>query len=137
MNEIITKAEPVWILKETVFTIHSYQIVEFGGLKGIRDEVLLESGLNRPMEMFYDINPKPKISSLAAYYSIWLIKNRPFFDGNKRVSFVIGQLFLKLNGFTFKASAKSKSATYNKLTNNNLSEQEFINWFEINSLPMK
>jgi death-on-curing protein len=32
------------------------------------------------------------------------VRNHPFIDGNKRVGFVVGILFLELNGIRFTAS---------------------------------
>jgi death on curing protein len=32
------------------------------------------------------------------------VKNHPFVDGNKRTGFLLGVLFLELNGFAFTAS---------------------------------
>jgi death-on-curing protein len=41
---------------------------------------------------------------MAAAYTAGIVKNHPFVDGNKRVGFVVGLLFLEINGYSFKAS---------------------------------
>jgi death-on-curing protein len=41
---------------------------------------------------------------MAAAYTAGIVKNHPFVDGNKRVGFVVGVLFLEINGYSFKAS---------------------------------
>ena len=39
---------PVWVLRETVLTLHEQSLAEFGGVAGIRDEGLLDSALAKP-----------------------------------------------------------------------------------------
>jgi death-on-curing protein len=44
------------------------------------------------------------VTELAAAYTAGLVQNHPFVDGNKRTGFVVGILFLELNGARFAAS---------------------------------
>ena len=37
-------------------------------------------------------------------YTAGIVRNHPFIDGNKRTGFVVGILFLELNGYAFTAS---------------------------------
>ena len=37
-------------------------------------------------------------------YTAGIVRNHPFVDGNKRTGFVVGILFLELNGYRFTAS---------------------------------
>lgn len=41
---------------------------------------------------------------LAAVYTAGIVKNHPFIDGNKCTGFVLGVLFLELNGYRFTAA---------------------------------
>ena len=41
---------------------------------------------------------------MATAYTAGIVRNHPFFDGNKRTGFVTGILFLELNGYRFLAS---------------------------------
>lgn len=41
---------------------------------------------------------------MAAAYTVGIVRNHPFVDGNKRTGFVIGILFLELNGYVFEAT---------------------------------
>ena len=45
----------------------------------------------------------PTLSIWAAAYTAGLLQNHVFFDGNKRTGFVVGILFLELNGYRFTA----------------------------------
>lgn len=44
--------EPVWVLPEIVVAVHQILLAEHGGLSGVRDEALLDSALNRPLQAF-------------------------------------------------------------------------------------
>src|ERR1051326_3649480 len=91
--------QPVWIEHELVFAIHDRQLAEHGGAEGLRDETLLESALARPLNHL--LHTGADIIDLAATYTVGIVKNHPFVDGNKRTGFVVGVLFLELNGYRF------------------------------------
>jgi len=75
-----------------------------GGLAaGVRDAGLLESALARPRQL-QAYGEKPGIVEMAAAYVAGIVRNHPFFDGNKRTGFVVGVLFLEMNGYRFTAS---------------------------------
>ena len=44
---------------------------------------------------------------MAVAYTSGILRNHPFFDGNKRTGFVIGILFLELNGCRFTATEEA------------------------------
>jgi death-on-curing protein len=67
---------------------------------------LLESALARPRQLAA-YGDRVDVIDLAAAYSSGLVKNHPFVDGNKRTAFVVGILFLELNGARFTASEEA------------------------------
>jgi death-on-curing protein len=85
-----------------VIVIHEYLIDEFGGSGGIRDLPALESALARPQTGHY----KNIIEESAALMESLAI-NHPFIDGNKRVSFFIADVFLRLNGYYIDCDSQS------------------------------
>jgi death-on-curing protein len=93
--------EPIWIEKQDCLGFHEQLLSRFGGLSGIRDEGLLESALNRPLQLFHYENPS--IFELAAAYAHGIVKNHPFLDGNKRSGLMAAALFLESNGWDFEA----------------------------------
>ena len=97
--------EPVWIEEALVLAIHDRQLVEHGGAEGLRDESLLRSGLARPVNHL--AYAKADVVELAAMYTAGIVKNHPFIDGNKRTGFVLGVLFLELNGYSFVATEEA------------------------------
>jgi prophage maintenance system killer protein len=46
------------------------------------------------------------------------VPNRPFADGNKRTGFVVGILFLELNGYRFRASEEDAAQALLELAGN-------------------
>ena len=122
---------PVWVLRETVLTLHEQSLAEFGGAAGTRDEGLLDSALGKPENLFtYD---KPTIFDLAASYGFGLVKNHPFIDGNKRVGFIVAVVFLELNGYHFQATEADAAVRTLALAVGEMSEAEFASWLKANS----
>ena len=127
--------EPIWIHKDIVLAIHSRQIAEHGGLSGIRDLSLLESALAGPLQVFHYTNPKPTIPNLAANYAYGIAKNHPFNDGNKRVAFVVCQLFVRLNGFQITASKEEKYRIFLGLADGKITLDELALRLQEHSSP--
>jgi len=122
---------PVWVLRETLLTLHEQSLAEFGGAAGIRDEGLLDSALAKPENLF--AYGKPTIFDLAASYGFGLVKNHPFIDGNKRAGFITAVTFLELNGYRFQASEAEAAVRTLALAAGELSEKEFAAWLKENS----
>ena len=96
----------IWINETDTILIHERLLALNGGAVGIRDYGLLQSALARPQQ-FLNYSDHPTIIDLAASYIIGIVKNHPFIDGNKRVGFAVGILFMEMNGYTFTASANA------------------------------
>jgi len=122
---------PVWVLRETVLTLHEQSLAEFGGAAGIRDESLLDSALAKPENLF--TCGKPTLFELAASYGFGLVKNHPFVDGNKRVGFIVAVVFLELNGHRFQATEAEAAVRTLALAAGEMSEADFAAWLKANS----
>ena len=70
--------EPTWVLRDVVVAAQQILLAEHGGLSGIRDDVLLDSALSRPQNLFAYTDPV-SIFDLAASYSYGLALNHPLF----------------------------------------------------------
>lgn len=127
--------EFVWILREIVLALHAEQLAEHGGLDGIRDEGMFDSALVRPQNLI-GYNQNADLAMLAASYTYGLAKNHPFIDGNKRIAFIVGELFLELNGFELIASDGDCVLTMLAVADGSLSEEELTNWYRENSRPV-
>jgi death-on-curing protein len=125
---------PEWILRETVLALHEQLLAEFGGSKGIRDEGLLNSALDRPENLF--VYGQPTLSELAAAYSFGLVKNHPFVDGNKRIGFAIAAVFLQLNGRMLVATEVDAVIQTLALAAGEIGEKDYANWLELSSVEV-
>jgi death-on-curing protein len=95
--------EPVWIEERDALALHGKLLALHGGGEGIRDKGLLESALARPKQL-YAYADSPDLIDMTAAYTAGVVRNHPFVDGNKRTGFVVGVLFLELNGWRFTAT---------------------------------
>lgn len=87
--------------REIIEAIHSEQLALHGGAQGLRDDGMLESALNRPLQKL--AYAQPDIFELAAAYLFGIVKNHPFIDGNKRTAYLAADVFLALNGWSVEA----------------------------------
>lgn len=86
-----------------VLAMHSEQLRLHGGAAGVRDDGMLESALNRPLQK--QAYGEPDLCELAAAYLFGIAKNHPFVDGNKRTALAAADLFLYFNGLELQADS--------------------------------
>ena len=120
--------EPVWVLEQVAYSIHSEQIAEHGGADGVRDKGLLISALDAPRQLFH--YKQSNLSTLAATYAYRIINNHPFIDGNKRTGYIVSRLFLMLNGHDIEASEEERATVFLKIADNIVTETELIHFFD-------
>lgn len=65
----------------------------------VRDHGLLASALARPATTVFGVDAYPSLDRKAAALLESVVKNHPFFDGNKRSGWTLMVSFLWLNGF--------------------------------------
>ncbi|HXV62200.1 MAG TPA: type II toxin-antitoxin system death-on-curing family toxin [Vicinamibacteria bacterium] len=123
-----SEGRPIWIREDVVEAIHSRQLAEHGGSAGVRDAGLLSSALARPRNLLAYSNQVPDLAVLAAAYASGIMRNHPFVDGNKRTAYVVGRLFLRLNGHDISATREDKYRTFLRLAGGEFSEQELVDW---------
>ena len=113
--------EPVWIEELDVLTLHDRLLAIHGGPAGLRDEGLLQSGIARARQLAV-YGEQADLIDMAAAYTAGIVQNHPFVDGNKRTCFVIGILFLELNGYRFTANEIAAAEAVLALAAGNLDE---------------
>lgn len=100
--------EPFWLDLDLILALYDDVVEASGGVRGLRDEGLLVSALNRPLDRFHYDGCRDLIE-LAATYATAISGNHPFVDGNKRIAFVAMGQFLEDNGL--RLVAKEDDAT--------------------------
>ncbi len=121
-----------WVIEDVVLAIHGEQLAEHKGADGLRDRGLLQSALARPENLASYKDSAPDAADLAACYAYGIVRNHPFVDGNKRVAFVVAELFLALNGFELTADDTSCVTTVLQLADGSVTEKAFAVWVRSN-----
>jgi death-on-curing protein len=125
--------EPVWIDEQDALTIHDRLLALHGGPPGVRDKTLLSSALARPRQHLA-YSRQTDIIRMAAAYTAGVVGNHLFVDGNKRTGFVIGVLFLELNGYRFTATEEDAARAVLSLAAETLNEEEYGLFLRANSV---
>lgn len=127
--------QPVWVDERDALFLHDRLLALHGGSSGVRDEGLLQSALARPRQ--HVAYGKPDIVSLAAIYTAGIVRNHPFVDGNKRTGFVVGVLFLELNGYAFSAPEEEAAQAVIALAAGQFDEGGYTAFLEAHSSRRK
>jgi len=128
--------EPVWIDERDALVLHDRLLALHGGAAGLRDDGLLKSAVARPQQHFAYAESHD-IVDMAAAYTWGVVRNHPFVDGNKRTGFVVGVLFLELNGYRFVASEEDAAQAVLKLAGNKLDEADYSSFLRGNVVRRK
>ena len=123
--------EPLWLDAAEALAIHDRLLAIHGGAAGIRDEDLLASALARPRNR-HAYAPGADLPDIAAAYTAGILGNHPFIDGNKRTGFVLGVLFLELNGLRFTADEEAAAQAVLSLAAGTLTETDYAAWLRDN-----
>ena len=122
--------EPSWITYEQAIAIHSRQLRRFGGAAGLRDDGMLRSALERPVNKWsYE---QASLPELAAAYAFGLAKNHAFVDGNKRIAFMAMMVFLRKNGIAFAPDPAMATKIILSLAAGEVSEESLTRWIRDN-----
>ena len=127
---------PLWVDERNALLIHGRLLALHGGASGLRDSGLLQSALARPQQHF-TYSASKDVISLGAIYTSGIVRNHPFVDGNKRTGFVLGILFIELNGFQFSASEENAAKAVLELAAGSLDEFGYSEFLRQNSISEK
>ena len=81
-----------------ILAMHDRIIDGIGGIRGVRDENLLQSAAMRPQAAFGGADMFPDLFTKAAAYLESIAALHPFSDGNKRTAITTASAFLHENG---------------------------------------
>ena len=124
--------EAVWIEAQDALMLHARLLALHGGAAGLRDDGLLQSALARPQQL-YAYGETPDIIDMATAYTAGIVGNHAFVDGNKRTGFVVGVLFLELNGYRFSATEEAAAQAVVELAAGALDEAGYTAFLRANT----
>jgi death-on-curing protein len=119
--------KPVWIDERDALVLHNRLLVLHGGAGGLRDGGLLQYAYAEAADMV----------DMATAYTAGIVRNHPFLDGNKRTGFVVGILFLELNGYRFVASEEDAAQAVLKLAAGTFDEADYSSFLRGNVVRRK
>jgi death on curing protein len=123
-------SEPKWLTYDQIIAIHSRQLRRFGGAAGLRDDGLLRSAIERPVNKWH--YEQAELAELAAAYAFGLAKNHAFVDGNKRIAFMSLMIFLRKNGVRFTPEQAHATKIILSLAAGEVSEESLARWIRDN-----
>ena len=89
---------PRYLSRDELLDLHDGMMRRYGGMPGVRDEANLDSCRVLPQTHVFDVERFPTLIEKAAAYCFFIVRNHPFFDGNKRTGFAAALHFLRING---------------------------------------
>ena len=128
--------EPIqWIKRQALLLAHEQSLVDYGGVRGVRDEGLLDSALARPQQL-HSCEPDTSLAQLAAAYVYGVASNRPLADGNKRAAFLTLGVFLPRNRWSLEASPVDAFSVIMLVAAGEVAEEELAVWIGRHLVPV-
>lgn len=128
--------EPIWIEERDVLILHDRLLALHGGASGVGGEGLLKSRLAWPRQHAAYAETLD-IVFLAAVYAAAMVDNHPFIDGTQRIGFVLGVLFLELNGHAFTARQEKAANAVIALAAGAMDEHGYAAFLAANAQPVE
>lgn len=124
------RREPCGVTYAQVIAIHGRQLRRFGGAPGLRDEDMLRSALERPLNKWH--YEQAALVDLAAACAFGLARNHAFVDGNRRIAFMTMASFLRKNDIRFAPDQAQAAAMMPSLAAGEVGEQSLARWIADN-----
>lgn len=116
--------------KRQILMLHSMLVAQSGGADGLRDEGLLESAINTPLQTFGGQELYPTVLEKAARLGYGLIHNHPFLDGNKRIGTHAMLVFLDINNITLSYEDDDLIAAILGVASGEMDDSQLLEWLK-------
>lgn len=116
--------------KRQILMLHSMLVAQSGGADGLRDEGLLESAINTPLQTFGGQELYPTVLEKAARLGYGLIHNHPFLDGNKRIGTHAMLVFLDINNITLSYEDDDLIAAILRVASGDMDDSQLLEWLK-------
>jgi len=122
-----------FIPDDLVVSIHADVLQRYGGRPGLRDRNLLASALAQPKMTVGGKFVHKTLFQKAAAYGYRVCRNHPFIDGNKRVAFILVDIFLQKNGWEIVAHEEEAYPMMMDLASGKLPKALLASWLKEHS----
>ena len=116
--------------KRQILMLHSMLMEQSGGMKGLRDEGLLDSAIHFPLQTFGGQELYPTILEKAARLGYGLIHNHPFVDGNKRIGSHAMLVFLDINNVVVSYEDEDLIAAILRVASGDMDDLGLLEWLK-------
>ena len=116
--------------KRQILMLYSMLVAQSGGADGLRDEGLLESAINTPLQTFGGQELYPTVLEKAARLGYGLIHNHPFLDGNKRIGTHAMLVFLDINNITLSYEDDDLIAAILRVASGEMDDSQLLEWLK-------
>ncbi len=115
-----------------------HRILRESGESDVDDSFISEDNFRYVIETIQDIGDEEKsyrdaIVRKSAYALYSLIRNHPFWDGNKRTAFAVSMFILKANGFRLIATKEQSIELVLKIAKGDLRLKDVEDWISNNA----
>lgn len=90
----------------------------------------LSSAVARPQTSVFGQDAYPTTSLKAAALMQSLAENQPFVDGNKRIAWICGKVFLQFHGLTIHATVEEGTDLFLNRVANGMTVPELADWID-------
>jgi death-on-curing protein len=122
---------------DVALAIHADLLRRYGGKQGLRDSKLLDSALAQAKMTMGGKFVHRTVFEKAAAYGYHVCGNHPFVDGNKRVAFVLMDMFLLNNGWEITAGEEEAFLTMMALASGQLTKAQLAAWLKEHSSKIR
>ena len=91
----------------------------------------LQSALAAPRQVLFGEEMHPSLWDKAATLLVALIRNHPFYDGNKRIAMEATSEFLRRNGWTLSATRDEAAAFTTAIAMHQVEGDEVADWLRL------
>ncbi|MBV9789776.1 MAG: type II toxin-antitoxin system death-on-curing family toxin [Chloroflexi bacterium] len=93
----------------------------------------LQSALAAPRQSMFGVELQPTLWDKAAILLTKLIKNHPFYDGNKRIAFIAVKEFLRRNGWDLDLAMQEAAPFTTRIAAGRVDTPEVMAWLQAHS----
>ncbi len=123
-----------YLTREELLDLHTFVVMRYGGLMGIKSQDRLTTALNAPHQHMFGAELYPDICSKVAALTYLIIKSHPFVGGNEGTALMAMLRFLEINGLGLREDTSHGELVRLvwALNHSDMSREDLENWLRDN-----